>query len=171
MPTSRVITAMLVIAMTACTPDTPDVSTSAPVNCDGAGGEVMHYDTDGAGVWLPGAFTPNSDSVNDTYAARANSIEQFFITIRQGNRVVFQSADYTKSWDGSIAGKPAPEANYAVSVEGRFTQSRPFSLQTHLNLIRTCLNKDGTSCTSGDQFTDRGFITGSISGDPLLNCP
>ncbi len=159
---------LLLLALAGCQPTTTDPELPAPVDCADAGGEIAYYDIDGAGIWLPGAFTPNGDGINDSYWISGNLYDQFSITIRQGNRVVFQSADRQKAWDGTVDGKSAPEGSYRVKAEGRFTQNRPFSLETQLNLIRTC--QKGLTCKTGDQFTDRGFIGGSLSTDPLLTC-
>lgn len=158
-------TAILLISLYGCNPTEPPVETPC---CNGAGGEITH--TDGAGLWLPGTFTPNTDGLNDTYVAKGNSIDQFSLTIRQGNAVIIQTNDREFSWDGTINGKMVPAGSYQVNVTGNFTQNRPFSLQTHLCLTRECIDKDISACKTGDQFTDRGFITGSVSTDPLVNC-
>src|SRR5690606_16829124 len=60
-------------------------------------------------LYLPTAFSPNGDGLNDTYAPVYDCQPQFFemsIFDRWG-KVIFETTDYTKSWDGTINGRPA----------------------------------------------------------------
>jgi len=69
-------------------------------------------------LYLPTAFTPNGDGLNDVYAPVYDCLPQFFemsIFDRWG-KVVFESTDYNKGWDGQINGQPAEAGFYAVRV-------------------------------------------------------
>ncbi|GAB3958225.1 hypothetical protein GCM10028805_52140 [Spirosoma harenae] len=149
--------------------DTPATPAVDPVNCTNSGGSQTN--SDGSGVFVPGLFTPNKDGINDVYGPIGTSISSLSTTIYQGDVIVFQSNALDAKWDGSVNGKEAQEGRYRVLLSGSFAQNRPLSYQTYVNLIRECKGKTLLDCTTGDQFTSRGFITGSVSSDPSVRCP
>jgi gliding motility-associated-like protein len=56
---------------------------------------------------VPKAFTPNNDNLNDIlkieYGAGIKTLNRFVIFNRYG-RIVFQTNDITKGWDGRVNG-------------------------------------------------------------------
>lgn len=64
---------------------------------------------------VPTAFTPNKDGLND-YLYPLNGYKtrelEFRVFNRYGN-LVFQSADWTRKWDGTVNGHPAEAGPYA----------------------------------------------------------
>jgi len=69
-------------------------------------------------LFLPTAFSPNNDGLNDTYAPVYDCKPKFFemIIFDRWGKVVFETMDYTKSWDGTINSQPAESGFYAVRV-------------------------------------------------------
>ena len=70
-------------------------SDSATVTGDGTGGTL----------YIPNAFTPNGDFLNETFAAQGTGIATFNMRVfdRWGN-LLFESDDINKGWDGKIDG-------------------------------------------------------------------
>lgn len=69
-------------------------------------------------LFLPTAFTPNGDGLNDKYAPVFDCQSQTFemsIFDRWG-KVIFQTKDEKEAWDGTINGQPAEAGFYAVRV-------------------------------------------------------
>jgi gliding motility-associated-like protein len=70
---------------------------------------------DEAECWLPNAFTPNRNGINETFGPVCYSIQpedfSFVIYDRWGSRI-FESQDINIQWDGTINGKEAPPAVY-----------------------------------------------------------
>lgn len=69
-------------------------------------------------LFIPNAFTPNSDGLNDTW--RIKNIEGYAQCVvqvfnRWGNRV-FYSRGYPSPWNGSFNGKPLPTGAYFYSI-------------------------------------------------------
>ena len=65
-------------------------------------------------ITVPNAFSPNGDGINDTWGI-ANLADYPGATVEIYNRqgqVVFESTGYSKAWDGTIKGKPAPIGTY-----------------------------------------------------------
>ena len=56
-------------------------------------------------LYVPNAFTPNSDNLNETFLAKGTGITSFDMSIfdRWGN-LLFTSDDLNKGWDGKIEG-------------------------------------------------------------------
>ena len=68
------------------------------------------------GVWVPTAFTPNGDQLNDVFRAMVYGvIESFRLQVfdRWGN-LVFESADPLKGWDGKVKGIPVTTSVFVL---------------------------------------------------------
>jgi len=85
---------------------------------------VQVYDCPPNDVFIPNAFTPNGDGVNDSFKVyNLNSIYyQFTIYNRWGERV-YLSYDPGKGWDGTYEGTPAPEGIYNWTLVYRLNTS------------------------------------------------
>jgi gliding motility-associated-like protein len=69
-------------------------------------------------AFLPNAFTPNEDGVNDYFEAKGKNIIEYEITIyNQWGMVMFHSTDINDSWDGKYNNHPCPTGVYAYSVK------------------------------------------------------
>ena len=73
-------------------------------------------------VFVPSAFTPNNDGLNDRFApgVQCASVKdfQFQVFNRYGN-VVYRSAEPYKGWDGKIGNQEAPSGVYVWMLEYR----------------------------------------------------
>jgi len=79
---------------------------------------------------FPRFFTPNSDSVNDTWQfvlsenAKLINVATIYIFDRYGN-LLTQMDPKAKGWDGSFRGKPLPSSTYwyrAIALDGDIVQ-------------------------------------------------
>ena len=89
-------------------------------------------------LYIPNAFTPNDDGLNETFSAKGTGITAFSMDIfdRWGNRI-FASGDINNGWDGKVEGhyilkadgnKAAQEDVYVWKVDYK-TQCFPTMLQ------------------------------------------
>ncbi len=72
--------------------------------------------------YMPTAFTPNSDGLNDVFRIPAGSslvLGSFSVFSRWGN-LVFTTTNIKKGWDGKIFGEPADNGIYVYLVKGIF---------------------------------------------------
>ncbi|MEX1187907.1 MAG: gliding motility-associated C-terminal domain-containing protein [Bacteroidia bacterium] len=57
-------------------------------------------------MYIPSAFTPNGDGVNDFFGVKAEGLKEFKMEIyNRWGEVVFVSDDIKKLWDGTYEGK------------------------------------------------------------------
>ena len=89
-------------------------------------------------VFIPSAFTPNGDGVNDRFEVKGDGISDYSIRIysRWGSEV-FYSTSMANAWDGTINGEPAPTGVYVyvVTIKG-FQLSRVMVERGSLTLMR-----------------------------------
>lgn len=67
--------------------------------------------------YIPNAFTPDGDGINDFFRAYMHAVKEFEMWIydRWGERV-FHTTCQTGAWDGTLQDEPAPMGVYAVRV-------------------------------------------------------
>ncbi|MCH8546865.1 MAG: gliding motility-associated C-terminal domain-containing protein, partial [Cryomorphaceae bacterium] len=68
-------------------------------------------------IFIPSAFTPNGDGVNDRFEVKGDGIRQYSIRIfSRWGAEVFYSTSLARAWDGTINGEPAPTGVYVYVV-------------------------------------------------------
>lgn len=69
---------------------------------------------DQAGIYVPTAFTPNSDGKNDVLKVVAYGKYKlhYFTIFNRWGETVFSSADFSKGWNGILLGSPATPGVY-----------------------------------------------------------
>lgn len=89
-------------------------------------------------IYLPNAFTPNGDGVNDLYRGRPIGIREFkYLKIfnRYGQQI-FSTADYQNGWDGTYKGKQQNNGVYVVIARGIDYRGIVVERQNTVMLIR-----------------------------------
>lgn len=71
------------------------------------------------GIYIPNAFTPNHDGLNDSFKPVINlSFRNFsFIVFNRYGQKVFETTEYGKGWDGSFKGKDQPSGSYVYHIK------------------------------------------------------
>lgn len=88
-------------------------------------------------IFIPTAFSPNSDGVNDLFNMMNKSIKSY--TLRIYNRwgeLVFETNDLNTSWNGTYKGLPCPVDSYTYIASGVRYNNEPFYLKGTLTLLR-----------------------------------
>ena len=90
------------------------------------------------GYYLPSAFSPNGDGLNDLFRPipiGISSTSFFRIMNRQGT-VLFQTNKYMEGWDGTYKGVMQPPANYVWMLKGTDTDGKMIEMKGNVVLIR-----------------------------------
>lgn len=74
----------------------------------------------GPDIYVPNAFTPNGDGRNDVFRPFMVGISRFsyFKVFDRYGRLVFQTEQDKKGWDGSVNGKPSSPGTYVWEARG-----------------------------------------------------
>ncbi len=89
-------------------------------------------------VFVPTAFTPNGDGLNDILYARGKAlveIKTFIVSNRWGN-VMYSSNNIKEGWDGTFRGQLAPTDAYVWYVKGLCTNGEEVEKKGTITLIR-----------------------------------
>jgi gliding motility-associated-like protein len=74
----------------------------------------------GPNIYVPNAFTPNGDGINDLFRpvmVGISTMEYFRVFNRYG-QLIYQTSQPGQGWDGSLGGKPAAADTYVWQVAG-----------------------------------------------------
>ncbi|HRH58847.1 MAG TPA: gliding motility-associated C-terminal domain-containing protein, partial [Chitinophagales bacterium] len=88
-------------------------------------------------VFIPNAFTPNGDEVNDIFIPRSSILKSMKLVIvdRWGNQV-FESNDLSIGWDGIYKGQPATEDSYGYYFIGECSRGEKITIKGNVTLLR-----------------------------------
>lgn len=127
----------------------PNLSTKYSVEVENSYGckakdEVMVMVVcDMGAVFLPTAFTPNRDGVNDWFYPKGRGIKEVAsmrIYDRWGSQVFerthFQMNSASAGWDGTWKSRPAPMGNYVYAIETICEDGTPFLFRGTVMVIR-----------------------------------
>lgn len=88
-------------------------------------------------LYVPNAFTPNGDDINDEFKVGYRSIESFEISIYdQWGRRVYKSDDITKGWDGTFNGDKSAIGAYYYVIKAKGTDGEEYLKKGTISLIR-----------------------------------
>jgi gliding motility-associated-like protein len=78
-------------------------------------------------VYVPSAFTPNNDGLNDIFKAFGEELKDFELVIfnRWGEKI-FETKDINIGWDGTYRGSPSPFGMYVWELEATDKFGNPF---------------------------------------------
>lgn len=88
---------------------------------------------------VPNVFTPNDDGINDEFRVAYKSIREFKIWIyNRWGRLVYESSDPAKGWDGRINGKPASVGTYYYVINAYGEDKNDNGKRVHYKLSGDC---------------------------------
>jgi gliding motility-associated-like protein len=89
-------------------------------------------------IWMPNAFSPNGDNLNDVFKPEAKGHPKEYVMhiFDRWGQNVFTSFNIEKGWDGTINGKPAAISTYHYFISGKCSNGEPVSLRGVITLIR-----------------------------------
>lgn len=90
------------------------------------------------GVFVPNAFTPNRDGVNDLFMPIMNAdVKQYrFMVYDRWGHIVFETTTLNKGWDGKVSGQPNDRSVFAWQVFYQLEGEEPTSKRGTVLLLR-----------------------------------
>lgn len=71
-----------------------------------------------AKIWIPDAFTPNNDGLNDTFVVKGVYFDQFrLIMYDRWGEVVYDTTNKSQGWDGKVKDQDGQPGQYMYRVE------------------------------------------------------
>lgn len=68
-------------------------------------------------LYIPDAFTPNGDGINDTFGISGEAVRNFSMRIYdRWGELLFESDNASQQWDGSYKGKTVPQGVYVYQL-------------------------------------------------------
>jgi gliding motility-associated-like protein len=92
----------------------------------------------GPELYVPSAFSPNNDGVNDVFkfiAVGMKSVDLFQIYNRYG-QLIYSSTDINKGWDGKLNGISQPSSTYVWMIKGTDLVGSPHFKRGTVTLVR-----------------------------------
>ncbi|MDB5201629.1 MAG: hypothetical protein JWQ27_1038 [Ferruginibacter sp.] len=92
----------------------------------------------GPEIYLPNAFTPNGDGLNDVLRGLPVGLKEFrYLKIfNRWGQELFSSADYRRGWDGKWKGVPQEQGVYVVIARGLDMNGKMLDKKATVMLIR-----------------------------------
>lgn len=88
-------------------------------------------------LFIPNAFTPNGDGLNDVLKVYGNSIKQIrFMVFNQWGEKLFETTSLGDGWDGTQNGKKQPSGVYMYVCQVTMNDGRETIKKGSVNLIR-----------------------------------
>ena len=97
----------------------------------------IFYENCSMTYFLPSAFSPNNDGVNDILYVRGENISSIdFKVFNRWGELIFQSHELYKGWDGTYQGRPCNTGIYTAYVKLQDRNGNIKSIIRQINLIR-----------------------------------
>lgn len=116
------------------------VRATGPYSCqisDTAQLTVTTLNPFGDGIYVPNAFSPNGDGINDLFLVYGTAIASVRLIIyNQWGGQLFISTDIQKGWDGTHNGQKAPAGLYTYALEAIMQDGKRITRGGSFHLIR-----------------------------------
>lgn len=102
------------------------------------------YDTvfiqvyDGPTYYVPNAFSPNGDGLNDVFIATPVNIlkTDYFRVYNRLGQLMFETSEWRKGWDGKFIGKPQAVGAYVWVLQGTDKNGKKIQMKGTVMLVR-----------------------------------
>lgn len=94
-------------------------------------------DHPGSGLYIPNAFTPNGDGVNDEFYLTNTDFTKFSISVfdRWGNQV-YSNTESNFRWNGERGSEPVPSGTYVYVLEGTTRKGESLRRSGTISIMR-----------------------------------
>ena len=98
--------------------------------------EVLYEDCHQV-IWVPNAFTPNEDGLNDIFLPYVENADNYHLYIfDRWGKLIFETRDQNKGWNGYYKGKKAGEDTYVWRIDYTNFSGEKFNQYGYIVLYR-----------------------------------
>jgi gliding motility-associated-like protein len=88
-------------------------------------------------LYVPNAFTPNGDGLNDFFGAKGEGITDFEMLIfNRWGELIFESHDIKKTWDGTYKGESCQEGVFAYTITAQGEKTKEIRKGGTVTLVK-----------------------------------
>jgi len=87
-------------------------------------------------IFLPTAFSPNGDGVNNVWYLRGDVQSLYLVVFNRWGEKVFETRDRTKKWDGTHRGKALNSDSYSYYLNAVLPDGEELILEGNVLLVR-----------------------------------
>lgn len=89
------------------------------------------------GVFLPNAFSPNGDGVNDVLRVRSLRVTELYLAVYdRWGQLMFETDDQNKTWDGTYGGKPLDSGVFGYYMKAKCDSGEVIEKRGNISLLR-----------------------------------
>jgi gliding motility-associated-like protein len=92
----------------------------------------------GPDFYVPTAFSPNNDGLNDIFRAISPGVAtlDFFCVWNRWGQEVFRTQSLSTGWDGSYKGQQMPAGTYVWMIQGTDYRGKVFNRRGTVTIVR-----------------------------------
>ncbi|MFN5629886.1 MAG: gliding motility-associated C-terminal domain-containing protein, partial [Bacteroidota bacterium] len=87
-------------------------------------------------IFVPDAFSPNSDGINDKVFVRGSIREFSFSVFNRWGEQVFRTQNQSQGWDGSYRGKELDTGVFVYYLTGTDAAGKSFNKKGNITLVK-----------------------------------
>lgn len=118
--------------------------TKDKINLSGVSSESFLLKQDSCYCSLPNSFSPDGNGNNDVLAIFSQGLNTtgYELTIRnKRQKILFQTTDISKTWDGHYKGKRQKVGQYIATIKGKFSCGQSFEENHYICLFYDCIDE------------------------------
>jgi gliding motility-associated-like protein len=113
------------------------VRATGAVSCQQSVSAAVEAKTLPGQIYIPNAFSPNADGLNDFLLVYGYTIKEMrFLIFNQWGEKIFESNNQATGWDGKYKGKPQPSGVYMYVCELILNDGKKEVRKGSINLVR-----------------------------------
>ena len=95
-----------------------------------------NFNQDSALIFIPSAFTPNGDGLNDLFRPIVNGISMTSFKVCKRNNVIFTADEQNPSWDGTDEdGDACKDGVYRYEIKGNNATDGDFEITGEVSIL------------------------------------
>ena len=88
-------------------------------------------------LYVPNAFTPNEDGLNDSFGALGYGVKDYHLIIyNRWGELIFESNSMNNQWDGTYHGQKAPVGSYVYSIDSTGYYNQDFHKEGMVSIVK-----------------------------------